>query len=252
MTPYLDLSLCWTEIPIVVIDTETTGFSAQDQICEIAAIRFEQGRVTGEFSRLVNPGIPIPHETTYGRPGTDWHGTGITNEMVAGAPCLEEAAAGLWKVARGAIPCAFNAPFDRRFFHARVQGTDCPAFDPLFPWLDAYTIVSSPLVDKFEKGKGRLKLGACCARHGVPHESAHRARGDAMATGLLLWRLHEKNLVKACSAERLLQWAAHRRNQQDRDHARYRARMQQQGGEDGRAEDDRGAGASAGDEPGSP
>lgn len=221
----LDLSLPWPELDIVMIDTETTGLSNADRICEIAAIRFERGRVTAEFSTLVNPGIPIPHETTYGRPGTDWKGTGITNEMVSKAPCLEEAASGICKVSWDAIPCAFNAPFDRRFFHAVVQGTDCPAFDPAFPWLDVYTIVSSPLVDKYEKGRGRLKLGACCARHGVPHESAHRARGDALATGQLLWRLHEKNLVKACVADRLLQWAAHRRTEQDADHARYRARQ---------------------------
>jgi DNA polymerase III epsilon subunit-like protein len=234
----LDLSRCWTELPIAVIDTETTGLAAgRDQICEIAAVRFEGGRVTREYATLVDPGMPIPPVVTAIH--------GITDEMVRGKPCLEEAAAGLWRVCRDAIPCAFNAPFDRRFLHARVQGTDCPAFNPLFPWLDVYTIVASPLVDKYEKGKGRLKLSACCMRHGVPHESQHRARGDCLATGLLLWRLHEKNLVKACSAERLLQWAAHRRTEQDRDHARYRARMDK-GADNGRRECGAGAPASAG------
>lgn len=220
----LDLSRCWTEIPILVVDTETTGFGRTDEICEIAAVRFERGRVTAQFATLVDPGIPIPAETTYGKPGTDWHGTGITNEMVRGKPCIEEAASGLCKVAWDAIPCAYNASFDRRFLHKRVWGTDCPLFDPSQPWLDVYTIVSSPLVDKFQKGRGRLKLGACCERHGVPLETAHRALGDAMAAGRLLWRLHEKNLVKACSGERLLQWAAVRRKEQQDDRATYVAR----------------------------
>jgi DNA polymerase III epsilon subunit-like protein len=228
----IDLSRDWTELPLVVIDTETTGLPSYAvdsetgeatllaEICEIAAVRFESGRAVGEYSTLVQTERPIPEDAT------KIHG--ITNAMVAGKPCIEEAAAGVWKVARNALPVAFNAPFDRQFFHARVQGDDCPAFDPGHAWLDVYTIVSSPRVDKWVKGSGRLKLGACCKRHGVELTAAHRALGDALATGKLLWRLHEKGLVKACSAQRVLQWAAVRREEQDADHARYRARMERQ------------------------
>ncbi len=216
----LDLDRCWTELPLVVIDTETTGLTSSDEICEIAAVRFERGQIVAEYSTLVKPTCPI-HPAT-----TKIHG--ITERMVANSPCIEEAAAGIWKVARDAIPCAFNAPFDRRFLHAKVQGDDCPAFDPLHPWLDVYVVVSSPNVDKWEKGPGRLKLGACCTRHGVDHQSAHRARGDAVATGQLFWRLHEKGLVKACNAKRLLEWGSFRRKAQDADHARYVARRENQ------------------------
>lgn len=216
----LDLTLCWTELPIVVIDTETTGFAPPGSaICEIAATRFEGGRIVAEYTTLVRPPHPILNSEIHG----------ITDAMVKDAPSLEEAASGICRVSIDAIPCAFNAPFDRRFLHHSVQGTDCPAFDPAFPWLDVYVIVSSPLVDKYEKGKGRLKLNACCARHGVEHNSAHRAYGDTRATGNLLWRLYEKGLVKPCSANRLLEWASVRRKQQDTDHARFRAKMEKTG-----------------------
>lgn len=228
----LDLARDWTELPLVVVDTETTGLPQYDvdpetgeyvlqrEICEIAAVRFERGSPAGEYSTLVRPNRLIPADATRIH--------GITNAMVAGAPCIEEAAAGIWKVARDALPVAFNAPFDRQFFHAKVQGSDCPLFDAEHAWIDVYTIVSSPRVDKWVKGQGRLKLGACCARHGVQHESAHRALGDALATGKLLWRLHEKGLVKACPARRMLQWGAIRREQQDEDYARYKARRERE------------------------
>lgn len=228
----LDLARDWTELPLVVIDTETTGLPSyavdpgtgevalQAEICEIAAVRFEGDRAVAEYSSLVQTAQPIPEDAT------KIHG--ITNAMVAGKPCIEEAAAGVWKVARGAVPVAFNAPFDRQFLHARVVGNDCPAFDPANAWLDVYTIVSSPRVDKWVKGQGRLKLAACCARHGVQLTEAHRALGDALATGKLLWRLHEKGLVKNCSMQRLLQWAAVRREEQDADYARYKARRERQ------------------------
>lgn len=228
----LDLSRCWTELPLVAIDTETTGLPTyeqdpqtgelvlQSEICEVAAVRFEGSRPVREFSTLVRPNRLIPAEAT------KIHG--ITNAMVARAPCIEEVAAGMWRVARGALPVAFNAPFDRQFFHAKVQGTDCPAFDPEFLWLDVYTIVSSPRVDKFVSGAGRLKLSACCMRHGVPHQSQHRAQGDAMATGLLLWRLFEKGKIKECSAEKLLKWGQVRRTQQDADWKRFKERLERQ------------------------
>lgn len=225
----MDLSRNWVDLPLCFIDTETTGLPTfemdpgtgelflQQEICEIAAVRFEGQHVAAEYASLIKPTRPIPDEAT------KIHG--ITNAMVEQSPCIEEAASGICKVALAAIPAAFNAPFDRQFLHSRVQGTDCPAFDPLCSWLDVYTIVASPRIDKYQSGKGRLKLSACCARHGVAHESQHRAHGDALATGKLLWRLHEKGLVKVCSAERLLQWGAVRRNEQDADSARYRARL---------------------------
>lgn len=228
----IDLSRLWTELPLVMIDTETTGLPQyemdpetgemvlQQEICEIAAVRFEGGRPVREYSSLVKPDRMIPADATRIH--------GITNRMVVGAPCIEEAAAGVWKVARGAMPVAFNAPFDRQFFHAKIQGNDCPAFDPEFLWLDVYTIVSSPRIDKYVSGTGRLKLSACCQRHGVPHMSQHRAQGDAMATGLLLWRLFEKGKIKECSAEKLLKWGQVRRTQQDADWKRFKARLEGQ------------------------
>ena len=65
----------------VYFDTETTGIKTdKDRIIEIAAYEPEGNRT---FERLVNPGIPIPSESTAI--------TNITNEMVANSPTFKEA-----------------------------------------------------------------------------------------------------------------------------------------------------------------
>lgn len=61
----------------VVFDLETTGISTRrDDIIEISAIRVKDHERTETFSRLVNPGRPIPPEAT--------RVNGITDEMVYG------------------------------------------------------------------------------------------------------------------------------------------------------------------------
>ena len=51
---------------IVVLDTETTGFSFHhDELTQIAAARMENGEITGWFNTFVNPGKPIPDDVQY-------------------------------------------------------------------------------------------------------------------------------------------------------------------------------------------
>ena len=67
---------------IVVLDTETTGFSKyKDRIVEFGALKLKQGRVIDEMNVLINPKIEIPQRVI------DVHG--ITNEMVKDKPSEE-------------------------------------------------------------------------------------------------------------------------------------------------------------------
>ena len=51
---------------IVVIDTETTGFSLNhDELTQIAAARMERGEITDWFITFVNPGKPIPEDVVH-------------------------------------------------------------------------------------------------------------------------------------------------------------------------------------------
>lgn len=61
----------------VLVDIETTGFSIQKgaRIIEIAALKYEKGRIVSGFHQYVNPEQKIPAKIT--------ELTGVTNEMVA-------------------------------------------------------------------------------------------------------------------------------------------------------------------------
>lgn len=221
----LDLTRLWNELPIVVIDTETTGVGPGHEVVEIAAVRFEAGRITAEFSSLIDPRRDIPEDATKVH--------GITEDMVRGQPMLVDVAGELDKVAYDAAPCAYNAPFDSALVHNRIYGTDCPAFDPELSWIDVFVIVASPRVDKYVKGPGRLKLTNVCVRHGIELVGAHRALGDARATGLLLWSLHDRGLVKSVPLGRLLEHTDKMRAEHERDFQAWRARQPSREAADG-------------------
>jgi DNA polymerase-3 subunit epsilon len=213
----LNLELPWDEQPIVVIDFETTG--PDPETCmpvEVGAVRFEYGEPVADFASLLNPLECIPPEAT------KIHG--ITDAMVASAPTLFDVAPTLLRICAGAQPCAFNEPFDRRILHREIAGSDCYAFDPGWQWLDVYVMVASPRIDKYKPGAGRLKLGACALRWGVALSGAHRALGDCMATGGLLFKLRDRGKVKSCPLGRILAHTREMRRLQDEDHARFAAR----------------------------
>ena len=103
-----------------VIDIETTGFSPiSDKIIEIGAVKIENRVITEEFHQLINPGIPIPHKIT--------EITGITSDMVADKPAIEEVLPLFMKFCANSIIVAHNANFDMGFIkhNAKKQGLDC-------------------------------------------------------------------------------------------------------------------------------
>ena len=166
----------WFECPIVCIDTEATSVGDDAAVCEVAAVRIEGRAITARWSSLIYPGCLIPAEATAIH--------GITDDMVNGKPPLAEVAGELAKICAGAVPCAYNADFDKRLLHAEVTGNDVPAFDPEQVWLDVMVIAKS--VDAYVPGPGRMKLTEVCKRRGIVIPGAHRAEHDAVATAKLL------------------------------------------------------------------
>lgn len=71
--------------PIVFFDLETTGLSiGKDKIIEIALVKINPNSTREEFHAYINPGFPIPAESTAIH--------GITDEMVADKPSFKEIA----------------------------------------------------------------------------------------------------------------------------------------------------------------
>ncbi len=102
------------EDDVIVLDTETTGLSVQDnRLIEIAAARLRGREVVARFDTFVHPGMPIPPEIV--------QLTGITDVDVADAPSPEEAVAALEEFVGGCPVIAHNAAFDRSFIEA-VRG----------------------------------------------------------------------------------------------------------------------------------
>lgn len=165
----------WSAVPCCVIDVETTGTNPWlDGVVSVALVRFEKCQPVAEFYSLVNPGRPIPPDSTAVH--------GIVDEQVTGAPTIEAIfeLAEVKALLEWAQPAAYNASFDRQFVPPHAFADD------RWPWLDPYTVIRE--VDKFAKGAGRHKLPAVCQRHGIKLD-AHNAPSDARAAGLLLYQL---------------------------------------------------------------
>ena len=99
----------------VVFDLETTGISPHyDQVVEISALKVENGQVMGEFSTLVNPGRRIPAAAS--------EVNGITDDMVADAPPMEEALKGFLEFIGDMILVGHNIQsFDLKFIERDAQ-----------------------------------------------------------------------------------------------------------------------------------
>lgn len=102
------------EEDVIILDTETTGLSVQDNhLIEIAAARLRGREIVDRFDTFVHPGVPIPEEIV--------RLTGIHDSDVQYAPSAEEAVAMLADFVGGCPVIAHNATFDRSFIEA-VRG----------------------------------------------------------------------------------------------------------------------------------
>lgn len=94
-----------------VIDTETTGLSAQrDHIVEISAIKIRDKHIVDRFTTLVNPEIAIPKKAT------EIHG--ITDQMVANQPTIDKVLPAFLDFIEGEILLGHNIPYDLRMINS--------------------------------------------------------------------------------------------------------------------------------------
>jgi DNA polymerase III subunit epsilon len=158
----------------VIVDLETTGWTpGEARITEIGAVRFAGGRVTGEFSALINPGRPIPPDITAL--------TGISDAMVAGAPGIAAVLPGFLAFADKSVLTAHNAPFDLAFLVTACA--DCGLRWPGCPVLDTVTLARQVLA---ETEVPDCKLSTLASYFGSPTAPCHRALADARATAAVL------------------------------------------------------------------
>ena len=154
------------EYPVVFVDIETTGGSYRNsRVLEVAAIRFEGGKIVKEFSTLLDPGTRIPPMIT--------SLTGITESDIVGAPTFEDVADELLEILEGAVFVAHNVRFDYSFLKQEFAmiGT---SFNPRL----LCTVRLSRYLYSDQKGHSLEKI---IARHSIPVLDRHRALEDARA-----------------------------------------------------------------------
>lgn len=160
----------------VVVDLETTGFSAQtDDIVEIAAVRFENFEPVDRWSSLVKPFKKIP------KAAIAVHG--ITDKAVENAPQFHEVKDTFLQFVGDSPIVGHNFTFDHRFLcnkNIDLSANNRRVFDTL------------PLGRKLLRKDFDVenhKLGTLCEYFSIPIVNAHRAEGDCEATGHLFKEL---------------------------------------------------------------
>jgi len=179
----LDAGIAWMDHPIAFLDVETTGRNpVNDRLVEVAVVIGRGGEVLARQSWLINPGRPIPAESTAVH--------GIKDEDVAGKPSFAEVADEILAALAGAIPAAYNASFDKGFLLAELERagvrpeTPPPAMRREVDWIDPLTFAR----ELYKKEESRA-LGDMAALLGISLVNAHRATDDAEAALRVLYAL---------------------------------------------------------------
>ncbi len=161
----------------IVFDLETTGLSFQnDRITEIGAVKVKKGEVIDSFNMLVDPEMEISEKIT--------ELTGITNEMVKGAPKIDEALPKFFDFIGDRLLIAHNANFDTGFvrkaaerLHLRFENS----------YLD--TVAMSHYVNA-ELSKHKLDTLAKYFKLGEFNH--HRASDDAEMLSMIFYKMINK------------------------------------------------------------
>lgn len=173
----------WDQALWLVVDLETTGLSSHDAIIEIGAAVYENRELVDSFSALINPGSPLPSFITAL--------TGLNDETLAHAPDLHTVFSHFCRWAehlcdQGQISglIAHNVAFDWGFLERaqRACGIPLPHFQPIDTLSMARALLPIEVPNhKLTTLREHFKLGG----------GQHRALDDALATGMLFYKLCE-------------------------------------------------------------
>ena len=161
----------------VAFDLETTGLSSRDdRIIEIGAVVLKNGQEVDRFQTFVDP------ERKLDRKIVDL--TGITDEMLLGAPKIEEVLPKFLEFVGERVLVAHNADFDTGFIRAECVRQGLP-----FNYTTADTLILSqnllPQLNKF-------KLNIVSDALSLPEFNHHRAADDSLTCGLIMQALMRK------------------------------------------------------------
>jgi DNA polymerase III epsilon subunit family exonuclease len=168
------------DIPIAVIDTETTGASAQygHRVIELGIVRIEGGAKVAEYQQLFDP-------QRWVSPGITAL-TGISQEMLVGQPRFIDHLDRVTSLLSGAMILGHNIRFDLSFIHKEYRRCGQDLANVLGAGVH---VLDTVRIARRRFGRGGNSLGRLALRLGVQQVSAHRALADAQTTHLVFEQL---------------------------------------------------------------
>ncbi|HHX59621.1 MAG TPA: PolC-type DNA polymerase III [Epulopiscium sp.] len=168
----------------VVFDIETTGLKpGANKITEIGAVKMKNGEVIEEFQSFVNPGVSIPEKIV--------KLTGITDQMVKGAPSVEKVLPEFLNFIGDSCLVAHNSGFDMGFIRYFADEMGIVIYNSVIDTLG----LSRTLLPHLR----RHRLNLIAEDLGITLENHHRAVDDARATAeifqIFVEMLTEKGIV---------------------------------------------------------
>ena len=158
----------------VAFDLETTGLSSRDdRIIEIGAVILKDGKEIDRFQTFVDPERQLERKIV--------ELTGITDEMLQGAPKIQEILPKFLEFVGDRVLVAHNSDFDTGFIRAECQRQGLP-----YRYTAADTLIlSQNLLQHLSK----FKLDIVSNALNLPDFNHHRAGDDAMTCGLIMTKL---------------------------------------------------------------
>ncbi len=164
----------------VAIDVETTGLDAYDDaVIEVAVVTLSAEAILDEWESLVDPGRDIPPFIS----GL----TGITDEMVAGAPSLRSLSVAIKRLIRDKVIIGHNVSFDMGFLEQATIGVGMHRLDTL-----TLASILLPEAGRFGLTELARSLGLGQRKAKKRKGVAHRALDDARNTALLFQELFRR------------------------------------------------------------
>ena len=163
------------DVPIAVVDVETTGVNPSDRVIEMAVLRLDPG---------CPPRMLIDTLIDAGRPVTATHIHGITTDDVIGAPTFGKIARDVENALAGCVLVAYNAYFDVRFLRQEFEAVGRQFEPPFVCLMDLSTHL---------RLSAHCSLSRACALNQIVCRNNHTASADAEAAAAI-WQLCKESL----------------------------------------------------------
>ena len=162
----------------IILDFETTGLSPHGgaRVIEVSAREVVDSRAGEEFLSFVDPGVEVPPEIT--------QITGITTEMLQGAPKSPAVMRQLAAFVGSSPIVGHNVGFDRKFLEYEADG--------FLGARQVRTLCTLLLARRVFPGHASYRLGRITQAVGITSaERLHRASADTWVTAHLFDRICE-------------------------------------------------------------